>query len=48
MTLIGNFYDDTMRLVVKHYQEMRSEMGDAIFIGLKRNTQVFMSAVITK
>ena len=40
MTLIGNFYDDTMRLVAKHYLEMLSEMGDVIFIGLKRNKQV--------
>ena len=40
MTLLSNFYDNTMKLVVKYYREMGSETGDVIFIGLKRNKQV--------
>ena len=40
MTLLSNFYDETMKLVVKYYREMGFEIGDVIFIGLKRNKQV--------
>ena len=40
MTLLGNFYESTMRMVVRHYLELGSDMGDVIFIGLHRDQQV--------
>ena len=38
MTLLGNFYDATMQLVLEQFSEIAS--GDIIFIGLQRNDQV--------
>ena len=38
MTLLGNFDDATMKLVLDQYSEIAS--GDIVFIGLKRNDQV--------
>ena len=40
MTLLGNFYESTMKMVVRHYLEVGSDMGDVIFIGLERDQQV--------
>ena len=38
MTLLSNFYDATMKLVLDQYSEISS--GDIVFIGLQRNDQV--------
>ena len=40
MMLLSNFDESTMRMVVRHYLELGSDMGDVIFIGLHRDQQV--------